>query len=363
VAAGAPPGNSAPANSVSTGSDTPILQTGFDSLPAPRTVIRGESYQGTPTTQAIALPEGVQAVTAVHPFAAHTDWLNCTIPTGGDPDFHSNFVQQLFDIAGRQFAPMTESGGGLQGWKRSFKLGETGARLAVGGQNDTLFLSLPGYTCTLIPLEAWPVLSVLLEYHYHARITRWDGAVDDYEGRYSVNWAVEQYYNNQFNGGGNRPSCDLRGNWLFLDGSGRTFYVGKRKNGKLIRIYEKGKQLGDPNSPWVRWEVELHNKQREIPWDVLVNPGVYVAGAYPCTRWVSEEASRIRTIQKTADIGYAALRHYARESYGRLINVMKEKGMSPEQIIGRLIRDGTPSRLMLPIPPEMKDPLFPEGDS
>jgi len=91
--------------------------------------------------------------------------------------------------------------------------------------------------------------------------------MDDYEGRYSLNWAVEQYYNNQFNGGGNRPSCGQRGNWLFPDGNGRTFYVGKRKNGKLIRIYEKGKQLGDPNSPWVRWEVEQHNRQREIPWD------------------------------------------------------------------------------------------------
>ncbi len=50
-----------------------------------------------------------------------------------------------------------------------------------------------------------------------------------------------------------------------------------------MRIYEKGKQLGDPESPWVRWELELHNTDREIPFDVLLQPGRYVAGAYPAT--------------------------------------------------------------------------------
>jgi phage replication initiation protein len=177
-----------------------------------------------------------------------------------------------------------------------------------------------------------------------------------------VDWAVEQYKSNQFNTGGNKPSCRQNGNWLEPDGSGRTFYVGKRKNGKLIRIYEKGMQLGDPNSPWVRWEVELHNKQREIPWDVLISPGRYVAGAYPCTHWVSDETSRIKTTQKTAKIGYDALTHSARQSYGPLINVMIEQEGSPEKVIEMLIREGKPKRLELPIPPELKGPILTEDD-
>ena len=53
------------------------------------------------------------------------------------------------------------------------------------------------------------------------------------------------YLTGQFNAGGNKPSCSQQGNWIEADGSGRTFYVGKRKNGKLLRVYEKGKQLGD----------------------------------------------------------------------------------------------------------------------
>jgi phage replication initiation protein len=187
---------------------------------------------------------------------------------------------------------MTECGRGLHGWKQSFNLGETGAKLAIGGQNNTIFLNLPGEICTLIFLDAWPVLSTLLENHYSASTTRWDDAVDDYEGQHSVDWAVEQYLANQFNAGGNRPSCEQKGTWIEPDGRGRTFYVGRRKNGKLIRIYEKGIQLSGPTSPWVRWEVELHNKQRVIPWDVLINPGPYVAGAYPCTQWVSKRSRK-----------------------------------------------------------------------
>ena len=330
---------------------------------SPRTVIRGESCEGNSITPPIGSPEGFHSLAGVHPFAAHTDWLNCTIPTEGDPEFHSAFIQQFFEIAGELFAPMTECGAGLHGWKQSFKLNETGARLAIGGQNDTLFLSLPGQACTLIPLGSWPVLATLLDSHYGGRITRWDGAVDDYEGHYSVDWAVEQYWANQFNAGGNRPSCSVQGNWLDPDGTGRTLYIGKRKNGKLLRVYEKGKQLGDPDSPWVRWELELHNRQREIPWEVLVKPGRYVAGAYPCMHWVSGEASRIKTIRKSAKISYKALIYYAQQAYGPLINVMIEKEGSAEKVVARLIRDGLPNRLKLPIPPELTDSPLDECDS
>ncbi len=119
-----------------------------------------------------------------------------------------------------------------------------------------------------------------------------------------------------------------------------------------MRIYEKGKQLGDPESPWVRWELELHNTDREIPFDVLLQPGRYVAGAYPATAWVQEEASRIRTIQKTAEIGYAHLKHYASVAYGKLVNVMLEKEGSAERVVELLWRAGVPTRLSLPLIPE-----------
>lgn len=70
---------------------------------------------------------------------------------------------------------------------------------------------------------------------------------------------------------------------------GRTFYVGTRDSGKLCRVYEKGRQLGDRNSKWVRIEVELHSTNREIPLEILLGCGDYLAGAYPALGWICEK--------------------------------------------------------------------------
>jgi hypothetical protein len=120
----------------------------------PRTVIRGESFSESPNPSPLPSCGDITPDECSHPFSAHTDWLNCTIPITGDSEFLSDFIYQFFFIAGDQFAPMTECSGGLRGWKQSFSLGETRAKLAVGVQNNTIFLSLPGEACTQIPMDA-----------------------------------------------------------------------------------------------------------------------------------------------------------------------------------------------------------------
>ena len=127
---------------------------------------------------------------------------------------------------------------------------------------------------------------------------------------------------------------------------GRTFEVGNRKNGKLIRIYEKGKQLGDPSSPWVRWEVEFHAKDRVIPYDVLLHPGEYVAGAYPCMSWVSGRALRIHTVKEQDRITYERSVQVASTAYGALFNVMLQREGSAERVVERLKRQAIPKRLV-----------------
>ena len=199
----------------------------------------------------------------------------------------------------------------------------------------------------------WPALTSFLRHDLNARITRWDGAVDDYEGIHSVDLAVEIYKNGGFKSGGNQPVCNQNGNWLAPDGSGRTFYVGKRKNGKMLRVYEKGMQLGAMWHPWVRWEVEMHNKDRIVPWEVLLTPGKFVAGAYPrALGWVNEEMLRIKTVTETAKIGYERLTHYHALAYGKHINVMLQVEGSAEKVVEKLIREGLPARLDLPVVPE-----------
>ena len=148
---------------------------------------------------------------------------------------------------GEPFSELAERKGGLHGYKRSFTIGTTGGMFAYGGQRDTAFVSLPGSACTLI--ADWQACYHLFCEILNARITRWDGAVDMFEGVPSVDDAVKFYLDGQFNSWGNKPSCSQQGNWIEADGSGRTFYVGKRKNGKLLRVYEKGKQLGDASQP------------------------------------------------------------------------------------------------------------------
>jgi phage replication initiation protein len=298
---------------------------------SPRTVIRGErSDEEAPRGDGKG-------------FGAFTDFLNVTfrLPEWKDPA--AGFFYRLCETVGSSFGVMEDQGRGLHGYLRSFGFERGGARFAYGGQFGTGFLSIPGDGCALVP--DWGRLVGLLHGELGARITRWDGAVDDFEGAYPVDRAVELYLSGAFNAGGRKPSCDQKGNWIEPDGSGRTFYVGKRQNGKLLRVYEKGKQLGETSSPWVRWEVELHNVDRVIPWTVIADPAPHIAGAYPALSWVNELASRIPTLRRTDQISYERIIFYARVAYGRLIDTMLEREGSSERVVDRLWREGTPRRL------------------
>jgi phage replication initiation protein len=333
--------------------------------PDPRLVIRGESFkgaaEGTPQIEgesyhlhatkhgqlaSVAIP---YANPEVNSYAAITDFLNCTFPINHE-DLEFFFIR-LFRILGPSFTPAVNRHKGLHGWESSYSLGNSKAFFAIGGQNGTGFLSLCAESCHMVP--DWPALTAFLRDDLQGRITRWDGAVDDFAGTHSVDYAVNLYKNGGFKSGGNQPLCDQAGNWIDPDGQGRTFYVGNRKNGKMLRVYEKGMQLGAIWHPWVRWEVELHNRDRIVPWDVLLTPGKYVAGAYPrALGWLNDEMLRIKTISETTKIGYERLTHYHAMAYGKHINVMLQVEGSAEKVVEKLIREGLPARLDLPVIPD-----------
>ncbi len=334
--------------------DATMQQTSED----PRLVIRGESLDnltgdnsgeryeffavnGKPVLISTPVPKADG-----EPFAAITDFLNCTFPFN-EYDLDS-VIFDIVDCLGSSFSPTRNCHKGLHGWKESIQLGESKTFFAYGGQNNTAFLSISSEGCHMI--QSWVNLSYLLSKKFKAKITRWDGAVDDFEGTYNVDLAVSLYKEGMFNAGGKMPSCRQIGNWIMPDGTGRSFYVGKRQNGKMMRIYEKGMQLGAKFHPWVRWELELHNVDRFIPWDVLFYPGNYVAGSYPnATEWINSKMKRINTIQKTTQIGYEFLTECASKGYGKLINVMLEVEGSPEKVVQKLIRNGFPKRLDIPV--------------
>lgn len=335
---------------------------------APRLVTRGESqwieFSGEDGESYIASfrnkkpiliklskpkPDGIAS-------AAIVDYLNCSFPFSYNQDL-TQFFSELFAVLGKSFAPATDRGRGIYGYTNSFALGESKALFAFGGNNGTGFLSFCGEACHQIP--NWHNLVNYLADVRHAHITRWDGAYDDFQGVRDVNEALKWYQEGLFTNGGRKPAMDQRGNWIEPDGRGRTLYIGSSENGKLLRVYEKGMQLGIPWHPWVRFECQLGNRDRIIPWEAVLEPGKYLAGSYPkALGWISEQQSRIRTLQKTASISYEVLTHWASIGYGKLINLMVDIEGSPEKVIEKLRREGLPDRLNLPVPasPEQAAP-------
>lgn len=222
--------------------------------------------------------------------------------------------------------------------------------LAWGGhsQNGRVMLSLSGVGTGLI--EQWHLLQEWID-STGGKITRVDLAADFLQGEYTIEEAIKDYEMGNFkaaSGGGN-PSAKL----IHDMGSneGKTFYIGKRENGKMVRLYEKGKQLGDKYSLWLRAEGELHNKDRVIPTDILINPENYWAGLNPVfTRLIDVAAAQIKTAKKVVEATLSSLSHYASVGYGKLINsLMQLTNDNHEAVINFLIQDGVPRRLRQPL--------------
>jgi Replication initiation factor len=282
-----------------------------------------------------------------NPQSAIVDYLNVTFPVGHWPEPDVAFYSAVCTAAGGPFGHMEDRQGARLHYEHHAFFEHGKVLFCWGGekQRGTGLLSIPGGGCAFV--RDWPQLVSFLRDDLGGRITRIDLAHDDYEGVHSVDNAVRMYQEGLFNSGGREPKPGQAGNWIDPDGSGRTFYVGGRKNGKRLRVYEKGMELGKRFDPWVRWEVELHNIDRVIPWEVPLEPGRYLAGAYPALSFVSADTCRIRTLRKTDAITLERLKHHARMSYGQLIGTMQDRLQDPAAVVAQLSRPGTPPRLVV----------------
>lgn len=289
--------------------------------------------------------------------AAKVDWLTFTYFPGGKdvlPHFELRDLLEQVMASPVQFQTCP----GMYGF-------DFGARLflAVHGQDVNIGrvdfggnqhkgrarLDLSGTGCGHV--QNWNAIQHYISEAFESRITRVDLAVDLLNGEFTVDDAAEWYRAGLFNSGGRMPKHSTVGAWL-ADlpsdapvGEGRTIYVGKRENGKMLRAYEKGRQLGDPSSEWVRFEVELRNKDRDIPLDILTNCDTYFVGAYTALQRVLDSAgTKVMTDQKEGEISLAKLVHHLRESYGKAIHVLRLK-MTPDEVIESLSINGVPARL------------------
>ena len=291
------------------------------------------------------------------PTSVLVDWVSVVFPgdaVGPQGDF-LKAVRRLFDGTVTTFV----EAGGLHGYRYSCRSpkDEGSVSVAWGGNSDTVLLVIPGDACARI--DGWPDLVAFIE-ERRGHLTRVDLAFDDIEGEHSVDEALALYLDGAFaplkggaKSGATAVKCSQFGNWARPDGSGRTLYVGKSANGKMLRCYEKGKQLGDVSSPWVRWEVQFGNRDRVLPLAMLLDPAPYLRGAYPALAFVHGESCRVATRKAQDRISVEKLTRHCREGYGPLVDVLVRSGVDAVQLVERIRRDGLPRRLNAPTAEEL----------
>jgi DNA relaxase NicK len=136
-----------------------------------------------------------------------------------------------------------------------------------------------------------------------------------------------------------KMQSELKKEYRFVPDKGRSLYVGSRESGKLLRVYEKGIQMGDPKDKWVRWELELHSSQRVIPLDTIIKPSEYLAGAYPALSFLNAEQSVIKTTIKKAKMTVERIIENQVLSTRKAINMMRVLcDMSDSQIIDKFLK-------------------------
>jgi DNA relaxase NicK len=224
--------------------------------------------------------------------------------------------------------------------------------IAYGGehQRGRRCVSLSGVGCAAV--KSWEPMKHALTRN-KGKITRIDLAVDDIGGgRLSLSGARKAHKRGGFTSAGRKPGSCWYGN---DSNAGNTFNVGSRQGGKMFRAYEKGKQLGDRESKWVRFEVELHCKDRVIPLDVLNNPLQYFRGAYPYLgRVVPHDTPvlSIPTVKATAQISAMRALEIARHQCGGFIDRMLRAGADGDTLCRTMARKSPCKRLQVWTLPE-----------
>ena len=183
--------------------------------------------------------------------------------------------------------------------------------------------------------QRWSLLASVLG-ACDARITRIDIAADDFRGVWPVSWAMERYTAGEFDRRGQRPKARLIDD--MGNRTGKTFYVGSRGSESQLRVYEKGREQGDPDSEWVRYEGEFHaSNRRELPLEMLTDPAPYLVGAYPVLSFVEGigERLRIATEEVLANCKRAVL-HFRRQ-YGPMLNAMLHASGGDQATLARLV--------------------------
>ena len=268
----------------------------------------------------------------------------------GEEDFAAKFVAAL---CGRECGLTAGefTGNGFQGYTNSAHViactGEIVGRIGVGGNNDTVHFSISGAGCEVI--NDWQrVQNGVLT--LGARLTRVDLAWDDVAGEiFNPRDLHQQIIAGELDvravGPGKPPKT------RFIDDhghrTGTTLYAG-RKGHKELCIYEKGMQLGDRDSRWVRCEVRFWNKRADLPASMLTQPLAYLRAAYNVCEAIPANCSdRIRTVKAKVEANAMAWARWMNTQVGasvRLLFSAMGREQASEFLQDCIAREGVPGR-------------------
>lgn len=228
------------------------------------------------------------------------------------------------------------------------RAGEVVGRMGFDGNGETVCVSLSGAGTRWV--RDWSHRVYLQLTRLQGRITRCDVAHDDIDGeRINVRAMRALAKLGSFAEGGRPPKH------RFIDDDGHdtgcTLYVGQ-KGHKELCIYEKGKQLGLPESRWTRVEARFYSKHlegRAVSLDVLRDPVAFLRGAYSVlASFIAGACERMRTEKAKAEASAVAMKRWMRTQCGKAIGmVFRAFGgdvLAAAEAMLTLTRDGLPGR-------------------
>ena len=247
--------------------------------------------------------------------------------------------QTIYDIMG---FGLTEETKGMSGFKYSYRLGTDTANygvVAFGGIKQCSRVMVYFYGEGLAAaLDGWEnrLYNWIKQSAPYTRITRCDLAHDFLNGEYTPDRAYQDWLDGGYTARNTRPRARMHGyDWLDEQRTGKTFYIGTTTASRMVRVYEKGCELGDYNSNWVRLELQLRNRDYVIAHEILLKPGEYLAGAYPILAdlLVERQISKVERIKKSQEISLFHCLKYAILSVAPVINFLEYLNIYDDEII------------------------------
>jgi len=291
------------------------------------------------------------------------DWLTFTVNVDAflrfngykaftDDDIAGAISALMQDMFGEGFGISKKNGFGMHFHRESFVIGDKMGIFCIGHRNNRFLVSISGDGWLNANANAAKKLHAFLnqlnEHGGDVRISRVDIAADYYSDGPTHAEFEEAYHRGDFvrqqrhiNSKDAWPNYQVYGCIHTNRGiqAGITDAIGVRTSDLYLRRYDKGRQLGDPNSAWVRVELEIKNKDTIIPLDVLLHPEAFFC-QYPWLRNLRDStAEKMETKKQRAEITVEASKKIIKVQFGKYLRVLRGLAESDEDLINQLQSD------------------------